>query len=451
MMKKILIFFSVAFLTGCSLYRPYEATQSVPDNIMGDVVHPDDTLSLGNIGWRELFTDTLLQQLIERAIANNTDLVQAQLTVEQAQNDLSAARLGYLPVLSFEPSGSLARFNGLTQRSYIIPLKASWQLNIFGQTTSKKRQAKAYRQMQEDYRQAVQANLAANVAATYYHLIMLDRELQILQETEVVWEKSLESMRVLYEAGLYQSPAVYQMEASLASVQSGIADVQSTLLTTESALCLLLSEHPHHIERAQYGSFVMPEQIHVGVPLRLLDARPDVRQAARNMEMAYYGTQQARQAFYPNITLSGTLGWTNNEDMVNPAKFLTQAVASLTQPIFSQGLLRARYKNAKIDQEKARLQFVQTLLNAGNEVYRQLQICRKTEQKAVYLASIIKSLNEAYIGTSELMNNGTNTYVEVLKSQEDLLTAQITEVQNHFEGVQALINLYTALGGWPNH
>lgn len=415
---------------------------------MGDAVQPGDTTSLGALDWREMFTDPLLQDLIERALQNNTDVNQALLTIEQAQNDLMTARLGDLPNLSFEPFGSLSRFNGVTTRSYELPLTASWQMNIFGQTKSKKRQVKARREMLEDYKQAVQANLAANVASIYYQLIMLDRKLQILQETQEVWEKSLESMRVLYEAGLYQSPAVHQMEASLASVQSGIVESQETLLSTESALCLLLSEHPHHIDRAGYGAFVMPSPLHVGLPLRLLSARPDVRQAERKMEIAFYDVQQARQSFYPNITLSGRLGWSNNEDVVNPAKFLTEAVASLTQPIFAQGRLRARYKNATLEQEKVRLQFVQTLLNAGNEVYRQLHTYRKTEQKAAYLASIIHSLREAYFGTRELMNNGTNTYVEVLKAQEDLLTAQISDVQNHFEGIQAVINLYTALGGF---
>ena len=438
----------VLLLSGCSLYRPYEETQTVPADIMGDAVQPGDTTSLGALGWRQLFTDPLLQQLIERALQNNTDVRQAQLTIEQTQNDLATARLGNLPILSFEPSGTLTRFNGETTRSYVVPITASWQLNIFGQVTSRKRQEVARRQMQEDYKQAVQANLAAHIAATYYNLIMYDRELQILQETQVVWEESLEAMRVLFEAGLYMSPAVYQMEASLASVQSGIVEVQETILTTEAALCLLLSEAPHSIPRSQYGKFVMPDQLHVGLPLRLLDARPDVRQAARNIEVAYYDVQQARQAFYPDVTLSATLGWSNGEGVVNPAQFLAQAAASMVQPLFMQGRLKARYKNSKIDQEKARLQFVQTLLNAGGEVYHWLRICHKTEQKSAYLTSIVNSLHEAYLGTQELMKNGTNTYVEVLKAQEDLLTAQITEVQNHFEGVQALINLYTALGGF---
>jgi NodT family efflux transporter outer membrane factor (OMF) lipoprotein len=438
----------VMLFSSCSLYQKYESQATVPTDIMGDIVQPNDTLSLGALGWRQLFTDPLLQQLIERALQNNTDMKLAQLTIEQAQNDLASARLGGLPILTFEPSGAITHFNGMATRSYIIPLKASWQLNIFGQVTSRKRQAKARMQMQEDYKQAVQSDLSANVAAAYYNLVMLDRELQILKETQVVWEESLEAMRVLFEAGLYMSPAVYQMEAYLAGVQSGIVDTQETILTTEATLCQMLSEEPHHIERSSFEKFEMPSQIHVGLPVRLLEARPDVRQAARNIEVAYYDVQQARQAFYPDLTISATLGWSNGEGAVNPSQFLAQAVASLVQPLFMQGRLKARHKNAQLDQEKARLQFVQTLLNAGNEVYRQMHICKKTEQKAVYLASIVQSLNEAYNGTRELMNNGTNTYVEVLKAQEDLLTAQITEVQNQFEGVQALINLYSALGGF---
>lgn len=445
---KICLMAGVMLLSSCSLYQKYEANNTVPADIMGDAVQPGDTTSLGALGWRQLFTDPLLQELIERALQNNTDLQKAQLTVEQAQNDLASAQLGWLPTISFDPSGKLSRFNSETTRSYNVPLTFKWQAGIFGQVTTKKRLAKAKRQQLDDYRQAVQTALAANVAGTYYQLVLLDRELQILQETQVVWEESLEAMRVLFEAGLYMSPAVYQMEASLASVKSGIVEVQESVHITEAAMCMLLSEPPHSINRSPHGTFVMPSQLHVGLPLRLLSARPDVRQAERNMEIAYYESQQTRQAFYPDITISGSLGWSNGEGLVNPSQFLAQAVASLVQPIFTQGKLRAQYKNAKINQEKVRLQFVQTLLNAGNEVYKQLRICHKTEQKAIYLTSIVNSLHEAYLGTSELMKNGTNTYVEVLKAQEDLLTAQITEAQNHYEGIQALINLYTALGGF---
>lgn len=414
---------------------------------MGDVVQPQDSTSLGALGWREMFADPLLQQLIEKGLANNTDVRSAQLTVEQAQNDLRSVRLGNIPTLSFEPTGGLSHFDGANSWPYVVPVTATWQLNIFGQTTSKKRQQKARIAMLDDLKQAVEASLIANIANTYYTLVMLDQEMLILKETQVVWEKSLESMRILYEAGLYTSPAVYQMEASLAGVQYGIVQLQASIQTAEAALCRMLSEVPHHIERAPYGSFVLPDRLSVGVPLRLLSARPDVRQAARKMEIAYYDTQQARQSFYPNITITADAGWSNNNGTVNPAKFLAEAIASLTQPLFAQGKLRAKYKNAKIEQEKANLQFEQTLLNAGNEVYRYLSIYHKARESEKYITSMIISLQEAYEGTRELMNHGTDTYVEVLKAQEDLLTTQIREVENYYTSVEALVNLYIALGG----
>ena len=443
--------FSVAFcllLSSCSLYRPYEAHETVPADIMGDVVQPNDTASLGAIGWRQLFTDPLLQDLIERAWANNTDVKAAELNIEQAQNDLSAARLGHLPTLTFEPNGTLTRFNGAGVHSYVIPIKASWQLGIFGQVTSQKRQAKARQQLAIDYKQAVQVSLAANIASTYYNLVMCDHELDILRQTLTVWEESLESMRTLYDAGIYQSPAVYRMEASLAAVKSGMVELEGNISTTEAILCRLLSESPHHIDRSSYGAFQMPEQIKVGIPLRLLSARPDVRQAARDMEIAYYDTQQARQDFYPDLNISGILGWSNGQGTVNPAQFLAEATASLVQPLFMQGKIKARYKNAQAEQEKVRLRFVQTLLNAGNEVFTYLHDCQRTEKKAIYIADCVRALNESYLGTRELMNYGTNTYLEVLTAQEDLLSTQITEVQNRNDGIQSLINLYTALGGF---
>lgn len=446
--KKILILLvSCLVLSSCSLYKAYDGKPEVRQDLMGDVVQPQDSTSLGALGWREMFADPLLQQLIEKGLANNTDVRSAQLTVEQAQNDLRSVRLGNIPTLSFEPTGGLSHFDGANSWPYVVPVTATWQLNIFGQTTSKKRQQKARIAMFDDLKQAVEASLIANIAKTYYTLVMLDQEMLILKETQVVWEKSLESMRILYEAGLYTSPAVYQMEASLAGVQYGIVQLQASIQTAEAALCRMLSEVPHHIERAPYGSFVLPDRLSVGVPLRLLSARPDVRQAARKMEIAYYDTQQARQSFYPNITITADAGWSNNNGTVNPAKFLAEAIASLTQPLFAQGKLRAKYKNAKIEQEKANLQFEQTLLNAGNEVYRYLSIYHKARESEKYITSMIISLQEAYEGTRELMNHGTDTYVEVLKAQEDLLTTQIREVENYYTSVEALVNLYIALGG----
>ena len=432
----------MVLLSSCNLYRKYKPDYSVRSDVMGDVVNPQDTVSMGDMDWRTVFTDPQLQRLIETALANNTDMRSAQLSIEQAQNSVKAAKWGYAPTFAFTPQATYA-YKGAGTFSAQIPITASWQLGIFGQTTTGVRKAKAQAAYQEDYKQAVQVSLAANIANLYYSLVMLDRELEIEMETEKLWEESLESTRALYDAGIYESPAVYQMEASVAEVKTGIIDLRNTILTTEASLCNLLAEPPHHIERASFGTFQMPEQLHLGLPVRLLDARPDVRMAERNMELAYYGTQSARQDFYPTVTIEGLFG-----AAFSPAQLIGQAVASLTQPIFAAGKLNAQLKNAKLNQEKARLGFEQSLLDAGKEVYTYLHNCQTAGQKAEFIDTRVNALQQAYDATSSLMQHGSTTYLEVLTAQETLLSAQLSQVQNRYEAVQALINLYTALGGF---
>jgi NodT family efflux transporter outer membrane factor (OMF) lipoprotein len=441
----VMLLAGVLLFSSCNLYRKYQSDATVRNDVMGDVVNPQDTVSMGNMDWRSLFTDPQLQRLIETALTNNTDMRSAQLSIEQAQNSVKSAKWGYAPMLSFTPNATYA-YQGGSSFSAQIPISASWQIGIFGQTTTGVRKAKAQVAYAEDYKQAVQVSLAANVAELYYTLVMLDRELEIEEQTEQLWEESLESTRALFDAGIYESPAVYQMEASVSSVKTEIIDLRNTILTTEASLCNLLAEPPHHIERASFGAFRMPEQLHLGLPVRLLDARPDVRMAERNMELAYYSTQQARQNFYPTLTIEGLFG-----AAFSPAQMIGQAVASLTQPILEAGKLSAQLKNAKLDQEKAKLEFEQALLDAGKEVYTYVHNCQTAGQKAELIANRVNSLQQAYDATSALMQHGSTTYLEVLTAQESLLSAQLSQVQNQYEAIQALINLYSALGGFGTH
>ena len=441
----ILLFAGLLLLPGCNLYKKYESNATVQDNIMGDVMNPQDTTSMGDLNWRDIFKDPLLQQLIETAWVNNTDMRTTQLTIEQAQNEVMAAKWGYAPTLAFAPNATYMYQGGTGGYSVQLPVKASWQLGIFGQTRSKIRSAKAMLAYDEAYRQAVQVDLAANVANYYYNLVMLDRQLLISEATEKLYEESYNTTEALYQAGIYNSPAVYEMQASLEALRANIVDLRYSIATTEASLCQLLVEPPHHIERSSFDAFEMPEQIHVGLPVRLLDARPDVRMAERNMEIAYYSTQQACQSFYPTLSIDGLFGLAGS---FNALSLITQAVGSLTQPIFQGGQLTAQLRNAKAEQEKAQLEFAQTLYDAGSEVYKYKKAIEKAEEKTGHIDIQVNALQEAYDATSELMNNGSTTYLEVLTAQESLLSAQLSQVQNHYDMFLSLINLYTALGGF---
>lgn len=428
------------------------ALESTGQNIASDLITKgcvgiDTTSNIQNLTWRQFFSDTKLQILIDTALSRNTDLKQCRMRVEEMETALKVAKLSFFPSLFFSPTGSWNKFDGNIVKSYDVPLTAQWQIDVFGSLYNKKRSAQSAVEQSKDIVQAVQVQLISNVASLYYQLLMLDKEKQILASTAVVWKEGVETQRALMEAGQGTSAAVGQLEASYYNVQTQQKDVETQISQLENALCLLLAETPHSIDRSSLETFVYPSQIGVGVPLALLNNRPDVRAVSRDIETAYFANKEAFSNMFPNITLSGTAGWSNGEGIVNPGKILLNVVAGLTQPIFAHGSLIAQRKITKLKLEESKQLFIQSVLNAGNEVNNALIVCQSAKDKSVLLRKQIESLTSAYNATRELMNHGSTTYLEVLTAQESLLSAQLGDVANTYNGIQGLIDLYIALGG----
>ena len=435
MKKNIITLVAISLsLSGCGIYTKYEPATVVPDDLYGWEVVTEDTAGLGNMDWRELFTDPYLQSLIEVGLQTNTDYQSAQLRVEEAQAVLMSAKLAFLPAFALAPQGTVSSFD--TQKAtqaYSLPVTASWELDVFGRMRNSKKQAKALYAQSEDYRQAVRTQLIAGIANTYYTLLMLDEQLDISRQTEEAWKETVASTR---EAAYYQ-------------VQGSILDLQQQISQVENSLALLLAETPRNYERGILAKQQFPADFSIGIPVRMLSSRPDVRSAERTLEAAFYGTNAARSAFYPSITLSGSAGWTNSAGamIINPGKFLASAVGSLTQPLFNRGQVVAQYRIARAQQEEAALGFQQTLLNAGSEVNDALIAYQTSQGKRILLDKQITSLQTALRSTTLLMEHGNTTYLEVLTSRQSLLSAQLSQTANHFTEIQSLINLYRALGG----
>lgn len=408
------------------------------------------TDNLAQLPWQTLFTDPQLQRLIEQGLQNNTDLLTAEQRVKEAEASLLSAKLAYLPSFTLAPQGGVSSFDGAKATwTYNIPVSASWEIDIFGRLRNAKRQAKALLEQSRDYRQAVRTQLIAGIANNYYTLLMLDAQLALAEQTRDSWKETVEATRALMEAGMANEAAVSQMEATYYAIATSVLDLKDQINTAENSLALLLAEPAHAIERGSLEGQAFPTHLAVGVPLELLRNRPDVRSAEHTLESAFYVTNQARAAFYPQIVLGGSAGWTNSGGgmIVNPGEWLLSAMGSLTQPIFQKGTNIARLKVAKAQQEEARLGFQQTLLNAGSEVNEALVQYQTATEKTDYYARQVESLGRALESTSLLMTHGNTTYLEVLTAQQSLLNAQLTQVANRFAQIQGLINLYHALGG----
>ena len=331
--------------------------------------------------------------------------------------------------------------------TYSIPLQLDWNIGISGSVTVNKRKANAVLLQAEASREATQANLISMVAQLYYQLMLLDREMEILVATDSLWDVSLETERALWENGQAYSTAVNQMESSNLNVKQQIVDAKRSICSVENSLCKILAVTPRHIERNTWGQFELPQRFSTGVPSVLLENRPDIRIANHSLEEAFYNTASARAAFYPSFSLSGLLGWTTEGFTADPAGLLMKLAATIMQPVFQQGKLRANLQIAKLSQQQKLDDFVQTVIDAGNQVNECLADCQTARDKDLLYQQQVYVLQNACNGTHELMNNGKASYLEVLTAQESLLSAQLNEAQNRYDGAQALISLYIALGG----
>lgn len=451
-MKRIIIgLLLLTGLSGCHIYRTYERPElSGVDSLYRVPAMTEDTMSLADFSWKELFTDTVLQQLIEKGIANNTDLNIARLKVREAEALLTSSKLAYLPSVSLTPQGTIKSIEGNSPtKTYNLAASADWELDIFGRLTNAKREAKAVLEQSQAYKQAVQAQLIATIANSYYTLLMLDKQLDISKRTAEIWAENLRVMKALKKAGQTTEMAVAQIEASKLSVDASLLSLEQQITEVENSLSSLLGVVPQRIDRSTLDMQSFPDTLSVGVPLQLLQRRPDVRQSEAVLAEFFYTTNRAYSAFYPAITLSGSAGWTNAAGAIisNPGEWLFSAVGALVQPLFNRGQNIANLKVAKARQEEALLTFRQTLLNAGTEVNDALLQWQVARRRLDLDRQQIISLQSAVRSSELLMRHSSQNYLEVLTARQTLLDAELSAVSDRFEEIQGVINLYHALGG----
>ena len=445
-----ILLWAVCLMTGCSIYKPYSRPEVQTEGLYRDLEETRDTASIAILGWRNLFSDKNLQALIEKGLERNTDLRVAHTRVKAAEAVLMNARLSYLPSVVLTPDGSISGTEGAKAiKTYNLAASASWEIDLFGKVTNAKREALAALEGSRAYRQAVETQLIATIANSYYMLLMLDRQLIISEQTLITWKETEHSIEALKRAGKSNDAAVLQAKANRLALEASVVSIRKSIRETENVLSALLADTSHDIMRGALQKQQFPDTLSAGLPIQLLANRPDVRQAEWNLAQAYYATNAARSAFYPSLTLSGSTGWTNNVGgvVVNPGSWLFSAVGSLMQPLFNKGTNIANLRQAKARQEEALLLFQQSLLDAGKEVNNALTRWQSARIRMDYVNQQIMTLQEAVRKTELLMQHTSTNYLEVLTARQRLLEAELTQAQDKFEEIQGVIDLYHAVGG----
>ena len=455
--KNIMLFASAGLLLGsCGIYNKYErpdvnTTGLVRDSAsVGDTLAVSDTTSFGNLPWRSVFTDPQLQSIIEQGLSSNTNLLNAALNVKMVEAQLAVAKLAFVPSFTFSPQGTISSWDGnKATKTYSLPVQASWSIDLFGNLLNAKRSAQMSLLATKDYQLVVQTGLISNIANMYYTLMMLDKQLEIVENMTGLTKDTWEIMKLQKELGRVKETGVQSAEANYYSVQAQAASLRRQIRETENSLSLLLGQPAQTISRGKLEDQSLPTEFSTGVGIQLLNNRPDVHYAEMSLAQCFYNTNQARSRFYPSITISGSGAYTNSGggQIVNPGKMLWSAVGSLVQPIFANGQLVAGLKVAKAKQEQAYNTWQHAVLSAGSEVSNALVLYNSSDEKSKLEAKQVESLTKNVEYTKMLFNEGSSTYLEVITAQQSLLNAELAKVQDDFYKMQAVVNLYYALGG----
>ena len=421
-----------AAMTSCAVFKSYDRDKVVgevrTDGIYGNA-QSGDSLGLGDLSWRELFTDPTLQTLIEKALAQNTDVRNTDLQIQQVEYALKASRLAFIPSITFSANGSISKtydpynrnslrgnFDGNT-KTYGASLTMGWQNVNFFALRNQLKGAKVTVEQIKNARQAVQAGLVANVAKLYYNICMLDEQIELMEQTVANWKIYWDMQARLMEAGQANRAAVSSIEATYWSMVGALDELKDNRTT--------------------------------GAPISILSRRPDVKEAELKLQAAFYDKQEAASAFYPSLTLSATGTFTNSAGIgiVNPGVMIGNAIASLAQPIFQNGALRARYKIAKKDIEIAKNNFVQQVVAAGNEVNTAMLEVHCAEEHRIFYGHEVDANAIAYEATRKLYENSSINYLNVITAHNALISSRMSQIGNRMDAVDATVELYLALGG----
>lgn len=450
---------AASLLTGCGVYNKYERPEVDTQGLIRDAFSDVDTLvvqdtaSFGNLPWRQVFTDPQLQALIEQGLQKNSDLQNAALTVEMYETMLKAAKLAFLPAIQFGSNNGMGSISTLytdpsqTTKSYTLPITASWTLDLFGNILSQKRSTQMKMLGMKDYQMAVRAQVISGIANSYYTLLMLDKQVEIVNEMSRMSKETWEMMKLQHQLGRVRSTGVQSAEAAYLSTLTRANDFKRQIRTTENALSLLIGQAGQQIPRSTLDQQSLPTEFSTGVGVQLLQNRPDVHNAEMQLAACFHDVQTARSQFYPNISIGVTGAFTNASGAVNPGKWLLNLFANLTQPIFARGALVANLKVSEIQYQQAFNKWQNSILSAGNEVSNALVNYNTYDANSKIEDERIIVLTKSVEDTKALYSSSGSSYLEVLTAEQNLLNAQLSKVSNDFAKMQTVISLYTALGG----
>lgn len=451
-------------MQSCFVAKNYDRPEVIDEPMYRTSRASQDTLSMANLPWKELFNDPILIQHIDKALEQNLDIRIAMENIAAAEAYMKQGKMGYAPTLSIggdythsvnsKNSSTAAMFGGKRNRidQYQGTANLSWELDVWGKIRSNKRAFAASYLQTLSAHQAVKTQLITTVSSTYFQLLSLDEQKRITEETIENRKSSLETIIALKDAGQVTEVAVKQTEAQLLNAQSLLVDIKNNIKLTENVLSILLAENPNAIKRSSLAEQDLNTNLEIGLPIQLLSNRPDVRVAEYGLINAFELTNVARSNFYPSfrLTANGGLQSVDFDQLFNTNSLFANIIGSFTQPLINGRQIRTQHQVSQANQEKAYLNYKKAVLNASKEVSDALYTYESLTEKKSLKQKEYEAYALATEYSEELQNNGMANYLEVLTARENALAAQLSLINTELGQLNALVQLYKAVGGGVN-
>jgi len=462
--KYTAVFVLLTTFTACKVSQDIETPKDAfPENFRN--VNYNDSASIADLGWKEFITDTSLQKLIDDAVMKNYDLLTAQKNIEQAQWQLTQAKWENVPDLNLQVTGTSNRpsdnsLSGLSTSTFLgkkhiedynAVLGLSWEADIWGKIRSRKQNALAEYLQSEEVKKGLQTTIVANVSKGYYNLLMLDTQLAIAKKNLTLNDSTLFVINLQYEYGQVTSLAQQQAEAQQTIAAQLIPQLEQNIALQENALSVITGSFPSKKERnTTLSTIALQEDLKAGIPTSLVSRRPDVKNAELSLKASNAKVGIAKASMYPalNITASGGLNSFESSNWFNmPASLFGIVTGSLAQPILQKRKLKSQYEIAKIEREKAVINFRKSVLVAVSEVSDALVKIEKLKEQQAVASKRVLILQKAVKNSDMLFKNGMATYLEVIVAQGNLLQSELELAAIKRSQLESDIELYRALGG----
>lgn len=460
-LKYIILFGGFVTLQSCFVAKDYNR----PEQVVNEKLYrtdqlSQDSLSMANVSWKEIFTDEKLAEYIEKGLSNNLDIRIALQNIEAAQAYVKQGKAAYFPTITGNASYTHSTQSLNTQfgaligerqflNQYELSGSLSWEADIWGKIRSNQRGFVASYLQSVSAHQAVKSELVASIASTYYQLLAFDEQKRITEETIANRENSLETTKLLKDAGNVTEVAVKQTEAQLLNAKALLLDIDNSIKLMENSFSILLGEAPRTIERGTLNAQVVNADLKTGVPIQLLSNRPDVMAAEYALINSFEMTNVARSNFYPalRLTASGGLQGIEFDRLFDAHSLFGSVIASLAQPILNGRQIKTQYEVSQAQQEIALLNYKQTILNASKEVSDAMYTFQMNDQKIKLKQEEFEAYNDAITFSEELQIYGMANYLEVLTARENALNAQLSVINTQYGRLNAIVQFYKAVGG----